>query len=114
MAPNDKSNVSMVAYLPDKSGMSVDEFHQMTVDLMAQVVGSGAYTELAVKEGILGDVKAKDYEFRFTLEGSAYHVRQLVVTYKGMFYTMTYTAKEAHYEKHLKEFEKMATELIFR
>lgn len=52
--PNDRSNVSMVAYLPAESGMSVAEFHQMTVDLMGKVSGEGAYAAIAEQEGTLG------------------------------------------------------------
>ena len=112
--PNDRSNVSMVAYLPAESGMSVSEFHQMTVDLMASVSGEGAYAAVAEQEGTLGGKAAMDYEFRYTVGGVAYHYRQLVATYRGMFYTMTYTAAEEHYAEHLGQFEKMAAELIFR
>ena len=112
--PNDRTNVSVVAYLPAESGMSVEEFHQMTIDLMAKTSGTGAYEAIAEKEGKLGGVAAMDYEFRYTVGGAVYHYRQLVAPYRGMFYTMTYTATEAHYGEHLEEFERMATELIFR
>ncbi|MBE6529106.1 MAG: DUF1795 domain-containing protein [Ruminococcaceae bacterium] len=112
--PNDRSNVSVVAYLPVESGMSVSEFHKMTTDLMARVSGEGAYEAVAEKESTLGGVAAMDYEFRYTVGGTSYHYRQLVATYRGMFYTMTYTATEAHYAEHLADFEKMAAELIFR
>ena len=112
--PNDRSNVSMVAYLPAESGMSVAEFHQMTVALMDQVSGAGAYEPIAEQEGTLGGVAAMDYEFRYTVGGTTYHYRQLIATYRGMFYTMTYTATGAHYEEHLAQFEKMAAEVIFR
>ena len=112
--PNDRSNVSMVAYLPAESGVSVQEFHQMTLDLMAEVSGTGAYEAVAEKEGTLGGVAAMDYEFRYTVGGVAYHYRQLIATYRGMFYTMTYTATEEHFAEHTAAFEKMAAELIFR
>lgn len=112
--PNDRSNVSMVAYLPVESGMSVPEFHKMTLDLMAEVSGAGAYEAIAEKEGTLGGVAAMDYEFRYTVGGVAYHYRQLVATYRGMFYTMTYTATEEHFAEHTAQFERMAAELIFR
>ena len=112
--PNDRSNVSMVAYLPVESGMSVPEFHNMTIDLMAEVSGAGAYEAIAEKEGTLGGVAAMDYEFRYTVGGVAYHYRQLIATYRGMFYTMTYTATEEHFAEHTVAFEKMAAELLFR
>ena len=112
--PTDRSNVSMTAYLPAESGMSVDEFHQMTVDLMATASGEGAYVAVAEQEGRLGGIAAKDYEFRYTVGGVSYHYRQLVAIYRGMFYTMTYTATEEHFAEHLGQLEKMAAELIFR
>lgn len=112
--PSDRSNVSIIAYMPAESGMSVEQFHQMTVDLITQVSGKDSYRELNSKEGSLGGKPAMDYEFEYTVGEKTYHYRQLVATYRGMFYTMTYTAVPDAYAKHFSQFERMAAELIFR
>ncbi len=112
--PNDRTNISVVPYLPD-TGTSVDDYFAMMAEQMKEAVGEDSFTLLS--EGVeteLGTRPAKQYEFRLTLDGKVYCYRQLIALHKGMFYTMTYTSSETHYDEHLNTLDAVASAFVFR
>ena len=114
--PNDRTNISVIPYMPSTDGMSVAEFFTMGNDLMRETADVEGYTLLGHEtEGVtLGGRPAAKYEFTFVIGGRAYHYVQVIALYKGMFYTVTYTAAEAHFAAHLDEWNAVLQAFVFR
>ena len=113
--PNDRTNVSVVAYLPPESGLSVDDFFAMENELMQSTAGAEGFALLSQSEdGTLGQRPAKIFDFQYRIGANTYRYRQLIAIYKGMFYTLTYTSTEEHFAEHLDALEAVAAAFIFR
>lgn len=114
--PNDRTNVSVIPYMPSTDGMSVAEFFTMGNDLMLEAADAEGYTLNGHEtEGVtLGGRPAAKYDFTCTIGGNTYHYIQVIALYKGMFYTVTYTAAEAHFAEHLDELNAILQAFVFR
>lgn len=113
--PTDRTNVSIIAYMPETSGMSVDEFFEMGTDLMTKTADAEAFTLIGKNDSAtLGTRPAMTYDFTYRIGGNTYRYRQLIAIYRGMFYTLTYTATEAHFEEHLDALEAIVGAFVFR
>ena len=112
--PDDRTNVSVVPYLPETDGMSVAEFFTLCNNQLEKTAGIENYKLIGSKEVTLGGRKATDYEYTCTVSGAAYHFRQIIAVYKSMVYSVTYTAAEEHYAEHLDELEQIVSAFAFR
>ena len=112
--PSDRTNVSVVPYMPATDGMTVDEFFGMASDLMQQTADSGSYEQIGYTDAMLGSQKAKAYDFTYTVGGKTYRYRQIIAVYKGMFYTLTYTASGASFEEHMDALNAVTAAFVFR
>ncbi len=140
VSEEDRSNVSVIGYVPDASGISVADFwretekHYMsalndykliyksaepgstlgTGETDAQSNASESETAAPLPQEKMGGLNATVYEYTYTLGGVAYHARQVVCVYSYMYVSMTYTALEENYDAHLAEAEAMQAALTFR
>lgn len=115
-----RSNVSMLTYMPDDEGYSVDDYWAQCVvkyentlpsfELLS-VDGEG---EPGGEAGKIGDRDAKLYTYTYTLGGNRYKVRQAVCVYATSVYTITYTALEEHFDSHIDEVDAMQEAVVFR
>ena len=115
--PNDRTNVSVAPYWPSTDGMSIAEFFTMENDLMRQTADVENYTLISYESGeniTLGGRPAARYEFTYTVGGNTYRYIQVIALYKGMFYTVTYTADEEHFAAHLDEWNAILQAFAFR
>lgn len=114
--PTDRTNISVVPFLPD-TGTSVDDYFAASADLMRETAGEDGFTLLSDAGGVeteLGGRPAKQYDFLFTVGGERYRYRQIIALYKGMLYTVTYTAAEARFEEHLDALDAVRQAFAFR
>ncbi len=111
-----RSSVSVVPYMLDNgvTSMSIDDFFANTKAQLESVGSMELLTAEPNKEMLLGDVPAYAYRYRFILNGSSYEYYQVIAPYKGMFYSLTYTAPDqAHYTEHLDEVKQIIAAFEF-
>ena len=115
--PNDRTNVSVTAYMPPNDEMKIEEFFEEGKELMIETAGAEGYRLIEESNDgsvTLGDCPAARYEFTYVIDVNTYHYQQIIARYRGMFYTVTYTADEAHYTAHLDEWNAILQAFIFR
>ncbi len=119
----DRSNVSVIGYVPETEGYSVEKYWEETrrhyesaltdfklISDSSETAESGETPERQT----MGGRDATVYEFTYSLGGVSYHARQVICVYSYMIVTMTYTALPENYEAHLAEAEAMQAALTFR
>lgn len=116
-----RSNVSMLTYMPEYDGYSVDNYW---TDMCDQQYKNNlpSFALLLVDEngepggeaGKLGDRNAKLYTYTYTLGGNTYKTRQAICVYATSIYVLTYTALEEHFDSHLTEVDAMQAAVVFR
>ena len=113
---SDRTNVSVVPYMPDADSMSVAEFFALCEDMMKSTAGRDGYELLKTEtEQDLGGRLATAYTYRYTLDGKDFYYKQVVAAYKSCIYSMTYTAASAElFDAHLADFERMVDAFEFR
>jgi hypothetical protein len=119
----DRANVSVTAYY-SKSGDTLesyladcrDEYARILTDFTMQetVDPTNDAVRIPGEETTLGGLPARSVTYRGLMGGQAYCFRAVTVNYSGYYYTVTYTAAEAHYEEHLDEFQQILNAFVFR
>ncbi len=109
----DRSNVSVIGYVPDTEGYSVADYWEETL-----LCYQSALTDFALvsttEDSAMGGRDATVYEYTYSLGGVSYHARQVICVYSYMIVTMTYTALPENYDTHLAEAQAMQEALTFR
>ncbi len=109
----DRSNVSVIGFVPDTEGVSVADFWEKTHERYQTTLEN--FQLISVTEGqTMGGLNATVYEYTYTIGGVDYHTRQAICVYSYMIVSMTYTALPENYEAHLPEAEAMQAALTFR
>lgn len=106
------ANLSVVSYLPETS-MTVKEFLEKQNGQLITAYGAG-YEKLSESEATLGGRTAMAVEYRILTEGKTYRVKALSAAYRGMIYTLTYTATEETYDLYLADAGQAISAFIFR
>ena len=109
----DRTNVSVIPYMPDAESLSIDQFIAMTKDQMINTGLLDAAAEVGIKECKLGDRVAKKMRYTLTIGGETYEYVQVVAAYKSMIYSVTYTADPAHFDAHMQEFDSIVAAFRF-
>lgn len=113
--PSDRTSVSTVPYMPDVDRMSVGEYFEMSKDLMIKMAGEDGFELISdTEKADLGGRQATVYEYRFRVGGTFYRYRQYVAAYKSMIYSLTYTATEDAFDRHLSELDEIVSAFSFR
>ena len=107
----DRSNVTMLSYLPEDEGYSVADYWEYCEKYYKDALDG--YTLLSTTEGKMGNRNATVYEYTYTVGGVTYKTRQACCVYSTMIYIMTYTALPELYDTHLGEVETMQQSLTF-
>lgn len=111
----DRSNVSVMSYMPGTAGITVEEYWKACLSEYRNTAAFERFEILSEdKEQKLGGAAAMVCEFTYSMGGVDYHCRQVLSGYRGMVYVMTYTATADLYETHLEEAITMQNELTFR
>ena len=112
----DRTSVSVVPYMPTVERLSVAEYFTMTREQLEKVYGEGAMVvdeEKTHKEN-LGSREATVYEYTLTIDGVVYRYRQYIAAYRSMMYSLTYTATEENFDKHMTELADIVAAFAFR
>lgn len=109
----DRSNVTVVGYVPETEGYSVADYWAYTEKYYKDALRDYALTA-EPREETMGGKRATVYEYTYTLGGETYRCRQAVCVYSYMLVVMTYTALPENYDAHIEEVEQMQGALTFR
>ena len=109
----DRSNVTVMGYVPNTDGYSVADYWENTEKYYKDALTDYTPTAEPVQE-TMGGRKATVYEYTYTLGGVTYKCRQAVCVYSYMIVIMTYTALTEQYDAHLDDVAAMQEALAFR
>ena len=110
---SDRSNVTVVGYVPDAEGYSVADYWENTEKYYKDAFTD--YTLLSEPaESKMGGKNATVYEYTYSLGGVTYKCRQSICVFGYMIVVMTYTALPENYDAHMAEVEQMQENLTFR
>ena len=117
-APNaatapDGSFVSVISYLPSGEGISVREYFEKSEEMM-QTTSGGYYARLSEKEITIGGGNALQYEYEYAVGDVTYRYLQVIVGYKSMIYSLTYTALPQNFEANRADVEAIIAAFTFR
>ena len=111
---SDRTNVSVVPYMPSAPSMSVGDYFSMCADKMKEVGGEDSFSLICEEQVELGGRTATAYTYTYRVGGTTYQYRQIVAAYKSMLYSMTYTALPENFEAHLGDLDAMIKAFSFR
>lgn len=112
---SDRSNVSVMSYMPGTAGITVEEYWNACLNEYTNTATFGDFELISEdKEQKLGGAAAIVAEFTYTTGGVDYRCRQVLSGYRGMVYIMTYTATADLYDAHLDEAVRMQDALTFQ
>ena len=112
---DDRSNVSLVAHMPESDTLSLEDYWKTCDNYYKDTLGS--YELLTSPSGEAGKMGGRDaltYEYTFTVGGVTYKTRQTIAAYASMVYVMTYTAVAENYDAHLDDVTAMQESFAFR
>lgn len=111
----DRSSVSVIPYQPSEGQMSIDGYFSLCEEQMQLTAGKDGYELISVqKDTVLGGRVAYTYEYTYTVGQETLRYRQVIATYKGMLYSVTYTSRPETFEDHLAEFDAILAAFTFR
>ncbi len=110
----DRSNVSVIGYVPDTEGFSVSDYWEMTEEGYRSALTDYTLISTTTEGQTMGGRDATVYEYTYSLGGVTYHARQVVAVYSYMIVTMTYTALPEQYDTHMEDVLAMQAALTFR
>ena len=109
----DGSYVSVVPYLPSGDGISVKGYFEKSEELMQSTSG-GQYRRISEAEIAIGGGKALQYEYEYTVGGVTYRYLQVIIGYKSMIYSLTYTALPQNYDTNRADVDAIIAAFTFR
>ncbi|MBQ8718009.1 MAG: hypothetical protein IJY66_01940 [Clostridia bacterium] len=113
-----RSNVTVTVYMPEVDKMTAEEYWALCLaDLNGEDPDEAVIRNMEVlsdTEGTLGGRPSHTYVYRGQVAGKAYRFSQTIAAYRGMVYTLTYTAAEDVFDSHLDELEQMIAAFEFR
>ena len=109
----DRSNVTVMGYVPADEGYSVADYWENTEKYYKDALRDYALVSEPRSE-TMGGRKATVYEYTYSLGGVTYKCRQAICVYSYMIVTMTYTALPERYDAHLADVEAMQGAMTFR
>ena len=112
VSEDDRSNVSVTVYMPEVDRMSADEYWELASGQIRAVCPD--MTLISVTETALDTRPARTYLYTATVGERLYRFAQTVAAYRGMVYTVTYTALDEQFDAHLPEVEQILSAFDFR
>lgn len=112
VSESDRTNVSVVTYLPEQSKMSAQEYWELCQNHLSAALSD--FTLQAEEETTLGDRPANTYTYTARMNGKTYRFSQTIASWRGMVYTVTYTATEENFDTHREEYLSILSHFTFR
>lgn len=114
VSETDRSNVSVIGYVPETDGYSVADYWKATEAAYKETLDGYTLTATTSDGVKMGGKQATVYEYTYSVGGVQYRARQTVCVYSYMIVSMTYTALPENYETHLSDAVAMQNALTFR
>ena len=109
----DRSNVSVLTYIPEDEGVSVEDYWTYAENYYSITLDN--YELVSETEGVkLGDRDATEYVYTYSIGNVEYKTKQVIAIYTTAVYIMTYTATPENYDLHTEDVSRMQEELLFR
>ena len=122
VSESDRSNISMMAYMPEQDSMSLAEYWELckkdyardlldfqVLDAETKIYNSETDTDWDLRmSGRLADKAV----FTASIDGVTYKYCQYFCAYASMIYVLTYTSTEALFDSHLNELEKVLENVV--
>lgn len=109
---DDRSNVNVTVYMPEVDRMSAEEYWALCEAEYARAMDD--YTLVSTTATTLDTRPANTYIYTATVDGTAFRFAQTVASYRGMVYTVTYTALPEVFDTHMTDYERMLAAFDFR
>lgn len=93
----DRSNVGVTVYMPEVDQMTAEEYWAMCLEELSGVFSPMLFVTTPTT---LDGRPANMYEYSGIIDGKTYCFAQTIAAYRGMVYTVTYTATEENYFTH--------------
>ena len=118
VSESDRSNVNVTVYMPEQDLLTAEQYWEMCLadlqgdDPLESVIRN--MEVLSTTKGELGGRPANTYVYRGEVAGKTYRFSQTIAAYRGMVYTLTYTAADDTFETHLDALAQMIEAFEFR
>ncbi len=110
-SPDGRAVVSVVPYVPGNVASSVLDYFAETERMLKN---TGDYKLLGGEKTTLGGGEAMVYDYLYGVSGTRYRYRQYIGNYKGMIYSLTYTALEADFNTHSDALQSIVNAFSYR
>jgi hypothetical protein len=107
----DGSNVTLTLYEPEKS-MSVEDYFDLCAEDYAKNLRG--YSYIGHADVTVASRSAKSYTYTAEYGGVRYKIMQTVFSDGKIIYSLTYTALEENFDKHISDVERMISAFRFR
>ncbi|MBE6531461.1 MAG: DUF1795 domain-containing protein [Ruminococcaceae bacterium] len=109
---SERSNVTVTSYSPDTATSLGDYIASIKESYAASISGY----ELIEEKGdiFVAGRSAISLTFKANYDGVEYHIKQVVVLYSDMFYSITYTATANNFGLHIEDVDRMISVFTFR
>lgn len=112
VSESDRSNVNVTVYMPEATQMTAEEYWSQCEQQLTAVLDD--YTLILTTPGTLDTRPSNTYVYTATVGDKLYRFAQTVASYRGMVYTVTYTALDEVYDSHADEYAAILTAFDFR
>ncbi len=118
VSESDRSNVMVTVYMPEEDTLTAEQYWEMCLaELQGEDEKESVIRNLEVlsdTEGELDGRPSHTYVYRGDVNGKTYRFSQTIAAYRGMVYTLTYTAQDTVFESHLDAVTQMIEAFDFR
>ena len=112
VSESDRSNVNVTVYMPEATQMTAEEYWSQCEQQLRAVLDD--YTLISTTPATLDTRPANTYVYTATIGGNLYRFAQTVASYRGMVYTITYTALDGTFDSHMDEYNAILAAFDFR
>ena len=109
---DDCTSVNVTVYMPEADQMTAEEYWVLCEVEFARAMTD--YTLVSTTATELDTRPANTYVYTATVGGTAFRFAQTVASYRGMVYTVTYTALDEVFDTHVSDYERMLAAFDFR
>lgn len=108
---SERSNVTVTAFAPNGE-MTTEQYFDVCENTYKNEISG--YQRLSAEDKTVDGKAAKSYTYKAVYGDTTFRIMQTVVYYNSMFYSITYTAVDEIFDKHISDVEKMINDFDFR
>ena len=112
VSEDDRSSVTVTVYMPEVDKMSAEEYWALATEQIKTALPD--MTMVSTTPGTLDGRPANTYIYTATVGETPFRFAQTVAAWRGMVYTVTYTARDEQFDAHLSEYYDILAAFDFR